>query len=57
MLYYPHAMRRLLIPLLLLATTAFAKEVLPFMNNDYTKALAAAKAKNVPLFVDAWAPW
>ena len=51
-------MRKLLIPiLLLLATPIFAKEVLPFIDNDYAKALAVAKAKNVPLFVDAWAPW
>jgi len=51
-------MRKLLIPiLLLLATSAFAKEVLPFIDDDYTKALAVAKAKNAPLFVDAWAPW
>jgi len=40
-----------------LATPIFAKEVLPFIDNDYAKALAVAKAKNVPLFVDAWAPW
>ena len=51
-------MRKLLILiLLLLATSAFAKEVLPFIDDDYTKALAVAKAKNAPLFVDAWAPW
>jgi hypothetical protein len=52
-------MRNLLIPLFLLATAApaFAKEVVPFIENDYAKAVAQAKAKNVPLFVDAWAPW
>ena len=52
-------MRNVLIPLLLLATAspAFANEVLPFIENDYGKAVALAKAKNVPLFVDAWAPW
>jgi hypothetical protein len=36
---------------------AQAKEVLPFIENDYTKAMAEAKSKKVPLFVDAWAPW
>lgn len=36
---------------------ALAKEVLPFIDDDYTKALAHARAKNVPIFVDAWAPW
>ena len=48
--------------LLLLAALSFAplaraKEVLPFIDDDYSKAVARAKAKNVPLFVDAWAPW
>jgi hypothetical protein len=31
--------------------------VLPFIDNDYAKALAQAKKRNVPIFVDAWAPW
>ena len=31
--------------------------VLPFIEDDYPRALAAARAKNVPLFVEAWAPW
>ena len=30
---------------------------LPFVENDYARALAEAKAKAVPLFVEAWAPW
>ncbi len=52
-------MRRTLIALALLAAPllAHAKEVLPFIENDYNKAIARAKAKNLPLFVDAWAPW
>jgi hypothetical protein len=51
-------MRKLLLLLLLLAALpAFAKEVLPFIDNDYSKALARAKTKNVPIFVEAWAPW
>ena len=48
------------LPLLLalvLATSAEAKEILPFVHDDYTAAVAHAKAKNVPLFVEAWAPW
>jgi hypothetical protein len=36
---------------------AAAKEAVPFIENDYSKAVAQAKAKNLPLFVDAWAPW
>ncbi len=50
-------MRKLLLLLLLAAVPAFAKEVLPFIDNDYAKALAQAKKKNVPIFVDAWAMW
>jgi hypothetical protein len=40
---------------LLLASTATAE--LPFIEDDYKTALARAKTKNVPLFVEAWAPW
>jgi hypothetical protein len=43
--------------LLLTALPMAAKEVVPFIDNDYTKAVARAKAKNVPIFVEAWAPW
>ena len=50
-------MKKLLLLLLLTAVPAVAKEVLPFIDNDYSKALAQAKRKNVPIFVDAWAPW
>ena len=50
-------MRKFLIILLLLAAPASAKEVLPFIENDYSKAIAQARAKDLPLFVDAWAPW
>ena len=30
---------------------------LPFVDDDYARALAEAKTKAVPLFVEAWAPW
>jgi hypothetical protein len=50
-------MKKLLLLLLLTAVPAVAKEVLPFIDNDYPKALAQARKKNVPIFVDAWAPW
>lgn len=33
------------------------REVLPFLHDDYESALALAKERGVPLFVDAWAPW
>jgi hypothetical protein len=46
-----------LLTTLALAPLAGAKELLPFIDNDYAKAVARAKAKNVPIFVEAWAPW
>ncbi len=49
-------MRKLLLATLL-ALTALPALSLPFIENDYSKALAWAKAKNLPIFVDAWAPW
>jgi hypothetical protein len=30
---------------------------LRFIDDDYDRALAEAKARKLPLFVDAWAPW
>ncbi len=39
------------------AAIASAKEVLPFVENDYAKAVARARSKDLPIFVDAWAPW
>ncbi len=29
----------------------------PFVENDYSKALADAQTRNIPIFVDMWAPW
>ncbi len=50
-------MKRLL-PLAFLALAAVtARAELPFIEDQYTRAVAEAKAKNVPLFVEAWAPW
>jgi hypothetical protein len=42
---------------LTLAPVARAAEVLPFIQNDYQTALARAKTKHLPIFVEAWAPW
>jgi thiol-disulfide isomerase/thioredoxin len=36
---------------------AKAAEALPFVHDDYPRALAEAKRTQRPLFVDAWAPW
>ena len=38
------------------AAPALAREVLPW-TEDYAKAVAEARARNVPIFVEAWAPW
>lgn len=34
-----------------------ASKPLPFINDNFEKGLAEAKQRNVPLFVDVWAPW
>ena len=34
-----------------------ARPVVPFIQDDYAKALAQARARKVPLFIEAWAPW
>jgi hypothetical protein len=52
----------LLLSLAPVAALASAKSpapvhALPFIENDYARALAEAKAKKLPLFVEAWAPW
>jgi hypothetical protein len=42
-------------PLLLLFAVGVSS--LPWVADDYGKALADAKARHVPLFVEVWAPW
>jgi len=39
------------------AAPAPSREVLPWVEDDYPKAIAQARARNVPIFVEAWAPW
>jgi hypothetical protein len=29
----------------------------PFIDDDYPRAVAEAKARNLPIFVENWAPW
>jgi hypothetical protein len=41
----------------LLAAPLAARADIPFIEDDFAKATARAKAKNVPIFVEAWAPW
>jgi hypothetical protein len=47
----------LLALLAIAALNAAAKDVLPFVEDDFKKAVTQAKAKNLPIFVEAWAPW
>jgi len=30
---------------------------LPFHSDAYPKALAEARSRDLPLFIEAWAPW
>ena len=39
------------------ATVGTKSRPLPFIEDDYARALAEAKSKNKPLFVDGWATW
>jgi hypothetical protein len=56
---------RLLSALVLLSTAAPAFGAgttshsgrLPFLEDDYAKAIRDARARGVPVFVEAWAPW
>jgi len=34
-----------------------AQKVLPFIQDDYPAALAKARELELPLFIEAWAPW
>jgi hypothetical protein len=34
-----------------------ARSVLPWIEDDYSRALAEARAKKLPIFAEAWAPW
>ena len=49
--------------LALLAAPAVARgaegleKTLPFIADDYPRALAEARAQKLPLFIEAWAPW
>ncbi|HXK12812.1 MAG TPA: hypothetical protein VMT70_24475 [Vicinamibacteria bacterium] len=39
------------------AAAADIERALPFVSDDYGKALAEARAQKLPLFIEAWAPW
>ncbi len=51
---------RALAAALLLASAAPAGAAagpLPFVHDDYPRALEQARARGVPIVVEAWAPW
>lgn len=39
------------------AKPAPAGHVLPWIEDDLTRALTEAKARKLPVFVESWAPW
>jgi len=39
------------------ADAAAGSRVLPFIADDYDRAIAEARARKVPLFIESWAPW
>jgi hypothetical protein len=41
----------------LAASPPAPRAVLPFIEDDYPRALQQARAKHVPIFLEAWAPW
>jgi hypothetical protein len=42
---------------LLLAALLAPPASLPWVEDNYGQALAAARARKTPLFVEIWAPW
>jgi hypothetical protein len=39
------------------ARAAAWKPVLPFIEDDFGRALALAKERKRPVFIEGWAPW
>jgi hypothetical protein len=56
-------MIRLISAVLLLSSAPSAKPAtpathrLPFVEDNYAAAIRDARARGVPVFVEAWAPW
>ena len=40
-----------------LAAADSLDRALPFIADDYARALDEARAQKLPLFIEAWAPW
>jgi hypothetical protein len=43
--------------ILLTPCRAGAGAHLPFINDNYSKAVEQAKQRKLPIFVEVWAPW
>ena len=43
--------------MLVSAASAATKTGLPFIHDNYPRALAEAKKSGLPIFVECWAPW
>jgi hypothetical protein len=39
------------------AAVAAWKPVVPFIEDDFGRALALAKERKLPVFIEGWAPW
>ena len=51
---------RLVIAIIILlssSTLGATSKGLPFINDNFVKALTEARQRNVPMFVEVWAPW
>ena len=51
------ALAAFLLAILLPPAVSAAGAAVPFIADDYPQALAQARARNLPLFLEAWAPW
>jgi endonuclease YncB( thermonuclease family) len=54
-----HRLARISLVCALLGASAplLAAPNLPFIEDDYARALAEARARKLPLFIESWAPW
>ena len=39
------------------ARSVASPPVVPFIEDDFGRALALAKARKLPIFIEGWAPW
>lgn len=39
------------------SATSSSGQILAFIEDDYDAALAQARSRDVPIFIESWAPW